>query len=245
MPSPHSLPRSKGLCCQGRKAGVKEGRGREDEPHTGGNLPCSPVPGRLLLMSQTNAGGVQDIQSYGNSHLGEVLKINSVYLLCPSLLHWPVQHAYDPDNQLFPAPRKLQGALRLQIYIKKISVFFQTTWCCLMSWKCFNPAGIAPPSLQKWLPLFLGVFQGLPYLSAPRPPVPKKGDRPAWLKRPVTHEQPQRVTRSYKCGICHSQSNPQAEICFYETLVILDNNKSVQIPYSHKLPSLNRWPTYV
>lgn len=65
--------------------------------------------------------------------------------------------------------------------------------------------------------------------------------RQACLVEVTSH--PQAVPESDKWSIYHSQSNPQAEICFYETLVILDNNKSVQILYSHKLPALNSWPT--
>lgn len=70
---------------------------------------------------------MQDDQSYGDSHLGEILMMNSMYPLPPSLLHSSVQHVYKPDDQLPPAPRKFQGVLWLQIYIKKVRGFFQKT----------------------------------------------------------------------------------------------------------------------
>lgn len=122
-PLPCSLPWSKGLCCQARKAWAKAEGERMDGAWVGTmagthspqscawQAPAAPaeIPG--------NAGGMEDDQSYGDSHLGEVLTSNSMYPLLPSLLHWSVQHAYKPDDEPFPTPGKFQGALWLQIYI--------------------------------------------------------------------------------------------------------------------------------
>lgn len=81
MPWPCSLPWRKGLCCQGRKASAKERR----EDHDRGMFPTVPylvgscsVPGNARAHRMTKAMV---------THLGEQLTMNSMYSLCPSLLH--------------------------------------------------------------------------------------------------------------------------------------------------------------
>lgn len=119
-------PAGKGTAKMGAVGDPSTGADRHGEAEGTGHTWVGTVAGGCSLRSpawwapaqvQTNARGVLDDQSYGNSHLGEVLKINQ----CTNYSHHYYTDQFTVHTSLMISclypPRKLQGALRMQIYI--------------------------------------------------------------------------------------------------------------------------------